>query len=135
MSNNGDEEKREREWGWITRWPWQVYTTLTFRYAVSVMAAASEFERRFIQRLQQRTQSAVSYFAIASKGGRKERAHIHALLAVRSSQLRIADVAGAWTGGIQKASVYQEDRGAMSYVGRHLWIPDREVLLSCDIKM
>src|SRR5688500_13131238 len=87
---------------WLSRQSWQFFATYTFRVEVTLWPALAEFETRYIQRLQQRSQCPIGYFAIVSRGARFGRIHLHALLSGTSTP-RHNDVVGAWRAGWARA--------------------------------
>jgi hypothetical protein len=106
---------------------WDHYGTFTFRFKVSEAEAVIEFERRYIQRLQQRSQGRVTYYAVAAKNWTEGRVHVHALLRfVRPVALSASK--DAWKAGQAKVDLFDPLRGAGAYVARHVALPDAETM-------
>lgn len=107
---------------------WELYCTLTFRFEVSEADAVKEFERGYIQRLQQRSQGRVNYFAVAAKNWDEGRVHVHALLRfVRPLPRRAAEA--AWKAGNADARPFDPRRGAGGYIARHVALPESETMV------
>jgi hypothetical protein len=107
---------------------WDLYCTLTFRFEVSEADAVKEFERGYIQRLQQRSQGRVKYFAVAAKNWEEGRVHVHALLRFVRPLDRSASKA-AWKAGNAEAKPFDPRRGAGGYIARHVALPDAETMV------
>jgi len=105
-----------------------MYCTLTFRFEVTEVDAADEFERGYIQRLQQRSQGLVTYFAVAAKNWTEGRVHVHALLSF-VCPLNLAGARNAWKAGQAKVDQYDSRRGARVYIARHVALPDAETMV------
>lgn len=107
---------------------WDSFCTLTFRFEVSESEAVIEFERRFIQRLQQRSQGRVSYFAVAARNWSHGRVHVHALLRFVCALAPAASEA-AWKAGLARIYPFDPQRGAGGYIARHIALPDAETMV------
>lgn len=111
---------------WLSRRSWQFFTTYTFRDELDAWTALGEFEGAYVQRLQQRNQSAIGYFVIVSRGVRFRRIHLHAMLAGLRAP-RHADVIGAWRAGWARASSFDGRRSCLRYVAAHVLEPEAEI--------
>lgn len=107
---------------------WDLYCTLTFRFEVSEAEAVKEFERRYIQRLQQRSQGPVKYFAVAARNWAEGRVHVHALLRFAIPLARSASEA-AWKAGNAEAKPFDPRGGAGSYIARHVALSESETMV------
>ena len=107
---------------------WDLYCTLTFRFEVSEADAVKEFERGYIQRLQQRSQGRVTYFAVAAKNWSEGRVHVHALLRFFRPLAQSASRA-AWRAGHADVEPFDPRRGAGGYIARHVALPDAEPMV------
>jgi len=105
-----------------------LYCTLTFRFEVSEAEAVTEFEQKYIQRLQQRSQGRVTYFAVAAKNWTEGRVHVHALLRFVQPLAPSASKA-AWKAGQAKVDPFDPRRGAGGYIARHVALPDSESMV------
>jgi hypothetical protein len=107
---------------------WDLYCTLTFRFAVSEAEAVKEFEQKYIQRLQQRSQGRVTYIAVAAKNWTGGRVHVHALL-LFVQPLALSASKAAWKAGQAKVDAFDPRRGAGGYISRHVALPDVETMV------
>ena len=107
---------------------WDLYCTLTFRFEVSEAEAVKEFERRYIQRLQQRSQGPVKYFAVAARNWAEGRVHVHALLRFVRPLARTASK-DAWKAGQAIVDPFDPRRGAGGYIARHVSLPESETMV------
>lgn len=107
---------------------WDMYCTLTFRFDVDAADAVREFERGYIQRLQQRSQGRVTYIAVAAKNWTEGRVHVHGLLRF-FRPLAVSAARDAWKAGQAKINRYDSRRGAGGYIARHIAFPDAETMV------
>lgn len=107
---------------------WHQYCTLTFRFTVTEADAVIEFERRYVQRLQQRSQGRVNYFAVAAKNWTEGRVHVHALLCFLH-QLAPSATKAAWNAGHAVVQPFDPRCGAGGYIARHVALPDAETMV------
>lgn len=107
---------------------WDLYCTLTFRFEVSEADAVTEFERGYIQRLQQRSQARVAYFAVAARNWNEGRVHVHALLRFVRPLARSAST-DAWKAGQANIDYFDPQQGAGGYIARHVALPDAETMV------
>lgn len=106
---------------------WDLFCTLTFREEVTEAAAVVEFERRFVPRLQQRSQGRLAYIAVAARNHADGRVHIHALVRFVHPHPP-SKTADAWRAGQAKVKIYDPCRGASRYIARHVALPDAETM-------
>ena len=107
---------------------WDLYCTLTFRFEVSEAEAVTEFEQKYVQRLQQRSHGRVAYFAVAAKNWTEGRVHVHALLRFVQPLAPSASKA-AWKAGHAKVAPFDPRSGAGGYIARHVALPDAETMV------
>ncbi len=110
--------KMRRSWGeWLGRFSWHHFGTLTFSNEVSIENALRQF-RRWIRRLELRTQNAVPWFMVVERGS-AGLVHVHALTWGTAS-IGAAAVDGAWRGGRSEVSTYDPRKGAAYYVSKQI---------------
>jgi len=113
---------------YIAEREWDYFCTLTFRFEVTEVEAVREFEQRFIQRSQQRSQGRVDYFAVAARNFSEGRVHVHALLKfVRP--LASASTANAWVAGQANVRSFHRRGGAAGYIAQHIALPTAETMV------
>ena len=105
-------------WGqWLNEYDWDHYCTLTFHWEATIDGANRQF-RRFIRRLERRTQGAINWFMVIEYG-RGGCLHIHALLGTTNT-LPDKSVDLAWPAGITDVQTYDSQRGATHYITKDI---------------
>ena len=112
-----DTRRLRRTWGELLgRYDWTHAATLTFRHATSGQNAMRE-SRRFIRRLEQRSEGAVAWF-VAAEETYPGAAHLHAALRVQN--LSTPAIKSAWTAGISQINQYGRHRGWAYYMSKRI---------------
>ena len=119
--NNNDTSHRVRAArdSWLQSARWSHFTTLTTRELVSVHRIKHEFEHGFVRRVAKAAQRPLAWFYAIEPHADGERYHVHALLAYTET-VKLAQLERAWRLGNTTIAVYDPQRGAAAYVGKHL---------------
>ena len=102
---------------YLSKIPWNFYTTLTFRLPVGWETAVRRFNI-WIRRLQQRAQGELGWFRSVERG-RHDLVHLHSLIEEPESLL-ISDLQGAWKWGRTDIQIYDPTRGGAYYVAKDI---------------
>lgn len=120
-----DCEQQRRAWGdWLRCYQWSHVVTLTTRHPTTATQLRKQFHNAFIRRLGRLARRSVQWFFAIESGPLGDQPHVHALIS-GTSELTVAQIAGAWKEGITRVNAYDARRGAAFYVSKELSrIPD-----------
>lgn len=103
---------------WIAGYLWHHAVTLTTRCSNTVQRLLAELEKRFIRRLENKSQRAIAWFCVFERT-HAGRWHAHALLA-GTERLSVEVVCEQWKLGQRKAErIYAVD-GAVGYITKNI---------------